>query len=305
MITFFFFLITGNLNSPSRWGDSEFLAVWLGGVKAGEKQKSMPALTVTFITHLTRLTSPQRPVWNTVRGPVRVRARQWLSAGPSSPKVTRRQSSRGRDVREPFAIVSSFLRSSCLFGGRWICFIEMNHSECRAGAERAADQIESEREWGGGEKKKRKKRSPRFPLTSNTCTVGANQPPILYTNFNGLRRGERKLAYQGGAAEHPTSSQAFHLERRGINPPGSYTEARRFHLAHSKAFHTPLQKKSVQASSGLSVLERRQKPACNIVIPLTPRQGVLCVAKIMSEVNSDRKQVKLSEPTGILHSSLI
>lgn len=138
----------------------------------------------------------------------------------------------------------------------------MNHSEHGAGAERAADQIESEREWGG------KKKSPRFPLTSNTCTVGANQPPILYTNFNGSRRGERKLAYQGGAAEHPTSSQVFHFERRGINPRAVALRLAGF-ISHIQKLFIHHCEKSVRASSGLFFLERRQKPASgDIIIPL-------------------------------------
>ena len=114
----------------------------------------MPALTVTFITHLTRLTSPQRPVWNTVKGPVRVKARQETVSRPVSPNVTRRQSSEGKMCGNLLLLFHHFCRAPVYFGSRWICFIEMNHSERRAGAERAADQIESERELGGKKKKR-------------------------------------------------------------------------------------------------------------------------------------------------------
>lgn len=58
--------------------------------------------------------------------------------------------------------------------------------------------------------------------TSNTCTAGANQAPVFYTNSDGFRKREHKLTYQGRTAKHLTSSPVFHLERRGLSPWAVY-----------------------------------------------------------------------------------
>lgn len=120
---------------------------------------------------------------------------------------------RAGNISEPLAAFISFLQSSCLFSGWWICF---SSDETERG-ERAAHQIEWEREWGGGREK-----ASRFLLTSNNRTAGANQLPIFYTNSNHFCWGERKVAYQGAAAEHLTSSEVFHLrdevDLKKINP---------------------------------------------------------------------------------------
>lgn len=113
----------------------------------------------------------------------------------------------------------------------------MNHSERRAGAERAADQIESEREWGG------KKKEPSLPTYIKHLHGGCQSAADTLHKFQWFeeRRAQTRLSRRCSRAPDLFSSLSFRAARN--KSPGSCTEARRFHLTHSKAFHTSLRKK--------------------------------------------------------------
>ena len=119
----------------------------------------------------------------------------------------------------------------------------MNHSECRAGAERAADQIESEREWGGG-KKKKKKKEPSLPTYIKHLHGGCQSAADTLHKFQWFeeRRAQTRLSRRCSRAPDLFSSLSFGAARNkspGQLHRGSQVSSRTF-----KSFsHTAAKKK--------------------------------------------------------------